>query len=129
MKRIEDIENMELDELIAEAEKIDVQVPSDLESGIRSKIGRQHRIRMDRIRYGVAAAITALLGCSLLLSITLSSREQALEDTFDDPELAYAEVQKAFGKISDALNAGAREASLGEARFAQTTRHINDLMN
>lgn len=129
MKRIEDIENMELDELIAEAEKIDVQVPSDLESGIRSKIGRQHRIRMDRIRYGVAAAITALFGCSLLLSITLSSRDQALEDTFDDPELAYAEVQKAFGKISDALNAGAREASLGEARFAQTTRHINDLMN
>ncbi|MCQ2144858.1 MAG: hypothetical protein MJY72_03875 [Bacteroidales bacterium] len=129
MKRIEDIENMELDELIAEAEKIDVQVPSDLESGIRSKIVRQHRIRMDRIRYGVAAAITALFGCSLLLSITLSSRDQALEDTFDDPELAYAEVQKAFGKISDALNAGAREASLGEARFAQTTRHINDLMN
>lgn len=129
MKRIEDIENMELDELIAEAEMIDVQVPSDLESGIRSKIGRQRRIQMDRIRYAVAAAITALLGCSLLLSITLSSRTPALEDTFEDPELAYAEVQRAFGMISDALNTGAREASIGEAKFTQTTRQINDLIN
>ena len=126
MKRLEDIENMELDELIAEAERNCTVVPEDLENGIRSRISRHRRVKMDRIRYGAAAAIAALMACSALVGLTLSSRMP--KDTFDDPELAYAEVQRAFGMISDALNTGASEASMGQARFANTTNQINDIL-
>jgi len=129
MKRIEDIENMELNELISAAEKADIKVPENLREGIELRIGQYRRHREHRARYAVAAALTALLSCSLLLGITLSSRSSAMpQDTFDDPALAYAEVQKIFGQISEKMTTGADQAIASGALFTQTTQQVNTIL-
>ena len=57
---------------------------------------------------GVAAAIAVLLAVGL-------TRNPEPKDTFDDPYLAYAEVEKVFSKISGTVAYGADKISESEA--------------
>jgi len=129
MKRIEDIEKMSIAELQDEASRLDVAVPADLVDGIQSRIGHYRRQRAGRIRYAVAACLSTLFVCSVLLGITISGRMAAEPvDTFTDPEMAYAEVERALGLFSEALSAGATEATESEALFAKQRETIERLM-
>jgi len=117
---------MGLDELITEAGKADIQVPSDLHEGIERRLGRARRSRSARIRYAVAASLAALLACSAIIRISLDSTQP--KDTFEDPELAAIEVQKAFSMISEAFNTGKEQALQSQALINQTTEQINTLL-
>jgi hypothetical protein len=57
---------------------------------------------------GVAAAIAILLAAGL-------TRNPEPKDTFDDPYLAYAEVEKVFSKISGTVAYGADKIYESEA--------------
>ena len=119
MKSIKEIENMSLEELIAVSSDEATAVPE----GFAERIGKQveaHKIAKDlendadRVRtvrwIGAAAAVTLLAGTAL----GIASRQNQPKDTFDDPYLAYAELEKAFATMSDSLQKGLAMADKSE---------------
>ena len=65
---------------------------------------------------GVAAAAVTLLAVGLTLT-----RNPEPKDTFDDPYLAYAEVEKVFAKISGTVAYGADKVSQSEQTLDKLT--------
>ena len=119
MKSIKEIENMSLEELIAVSSDEATAVPE----GFAERIGKQveaHKIAKDlendadRVRtvrwIGAAAAVTLLAGTAL----GIANWQNQPKDTFDDPYLAYAELEKAFATMSDSLQKGLAMADKSE---------------
>ena len=111
MKSIKEIENMSLEELIAVSSDEAIAVPE----GFAERIGRQVEAQKiakdlendaDRTRtvrwIGAAAAVTLLAGTAL----GIANWQNQPKDTFDDPYLAYAELEKAFATMSEGLRKG-----------------------
>ena len=119
MKSIKEIENMSLEELIAVSSDEAIAVPE----GFAERIGRQveaYKIakdlendadRVKTVRWiGAAAAVTLLAGTAL----GIANWQNRPKDTFDDPYLAYAELEKAFATMSDSLQKGLAMADKSE---------------
>lgn len=109
---------MDWEALERAAESGPAKVPEGLEAGIKAAILASETLkpkatprRLPAAFYGFAfaTAITALVVVGV-------NRINSPRDTFDDPYLAYAEVQKTFRQISDKMNPGLELAS--EAREA-----------
>ena len=113
MKKIEDILNMEC-EALEEASR-DVQVPEGLQERIAQAIAA-HEVLDEAPRHipdrrfvrwlpysAVAAAIIAV-------SVIGLERARRPKDTFDDPYLAYAQVEETFRYISDKMSLGMEQA-------------------
>ena len=114
MKTLEEIEKMSQEELELAASESTVPVPDGLQDRIRQNLAAAEvsalpgarRIRLPWTVIGVAAAAAITL-------VALLPHSTGPKDTFDDPRMAYAEVEKAFQLISDKMSAGveiAREA-------------------
>ena len=119
MKSIKEIENMSLEELIAVSSDEATVVPE----GFAERIGKQVEVQKiarnlendaDHIRavrwIGAAAAVTLLAGTAL----GIVNWQKQPKDTFDDPYLAYAELEKAFATMSDSLQKGLAMADKSE---------------
>ena len=119
MKSIKEIENMSLEELIAVSSNEATAVPE----GFAERIGKQveaHKIakdlendadRVKTVRWiGAAAVVTLLAGTAL----GIANWQNQPKDTFDDPYLAYAELEKAFATMSDSLQKGLAMAEKSE---------------
>ena len=94
----EDLERISLDESIP--------VPEELSGKVREAVGTPARRWI--LPSGIAAAIAVLLAVGL-------TRNPEPKDTFDDPYLAYAEVEKVFSKISGTVAYGADKIYESEA--------------
>ena len=122
MKTIEEIEKLSLDEL----ERISLDESIPVPFGLEERIGipaMQGRRRMLLRLAGIAASLVLIGGLALTL------RPKPLQDTFDDPLLAYAEVQKTFRQISDKMNVGlelASEARTTAEKPAEILKKINE---
>ena len=92
----EDLERISLDESIP--------VPEELSGKVQAAVRRPVRWMLPA---GIAAAVAVLVTIGL-------TREPAPKDTFDDPYLAYAEVEKAFAKISGTVAYGADNSARSE---------------
>ena len=92
----EDLERISLDESIP--------VPEELSGRVDATLTRQRSRAWARWAVPAAAAAAVLVGIGL-------SREPQPKDTFDDPYLAYAEVEKVFSKISGAVAYGAEKVN------------------
>ena len=115
MKRIEDIEKMGLEELEAAAMGEKVEVPQGLVERIRERIlaaelvkeppVRKPKVQRKRILQfsGIAAAAVVVFALVLLKP---GVEKDTLQDTFEDPYLAYAQVEKAFAEISSKMSLG-----------------------
>ncbi len=102
MKRIEDIEKMDFGMLEAVSNDMSIETPADLRESIESAIAKEGAKPGRWIRsIAVAASLAAVAAGGLALR-----RNAPLKDTYDDPYLAYAEVQKAFERISDSMSEG-----------------------
>ena len=112
MKRIEDIESLELDELESAALETDVTVPSGLEDRIMASLAAR-TIAGSRPKPAPARWIpyAALALAASLAAVALIPRSNKLTDTFDDPYLAYAQVEATFQRISDKMAVGAQLAA------------------
>lgn len=133
MKQIKEIENMDWEALEQAAEAGQAKVPEDLDARIKAAILASEataekepatRRLPARAFYGFAfaAAVAAVIAVGVL-------RERPLQDTFDDPLLAYAEVQKTFRQISDKMNVGlelASEARTTAEKPAEILKKINE---
>lgn len=114
MKRIEDIEKMGLEDLEKAALEEKVPVPEGLAERIQERLaaaeivkedaGPQRTQKLQWAKYsGIAAAVAT--GIVLLASVPGKDKGQ-LQDTFEDPYMAYAQVEEAFRTISDKMAIG-----------------------
>lgn len=154
MKSIEDIERMSLDELERIADDKSVKVPESLRENVESALmaraildegmgkealqdfsgatsgrneeagaeGTLPRIRCLRPVHKIAFAISAAAAC---VAITLAVPRRP-KDTFDDPLLAYAELEKTFSYISTKMGKGMEIASEARPALEKTERIFND---
>ena len=112
MKTLEEIEHLSIEELEEKAVREAAPVPDGLQERLRQTLAAREIAEAARPRparwlpyasLAVAAAAAAVVALP----------QRGPKDTFDDPRLAYAEVEKAFRTISDKMNDGvdiAREA-------------------
>ena len=102
----EDLERISLDESIP--------VPEELSGKVRKAVGTPARRWI--LPSGIAAALVALIAVGLALT-----RNPEPKDTFDDPYLAYAEVEKVFSKISGTVAYGAEKVTESEQTLDKIT--------
>lgn len=111
MKRIDDIEKMGLEELEAAAMAGNTGVPQGLEERIKERILAREMSKMPVgrrvMRLGGIAAAVALA----LMLLKPGMVEEQLQDTFEDPRMAYAQVEKAFEEISSRMSMGVEMVS------------------
>lgn len=123
MKSLKDIENISFEELEAVSLNEDIKVPEGFEQRLESSLDL--RFLTDRIverprrtmKFLAAAASVALL---IGLGIGTVRWYNEPEDTFDDPYMAYAELEKAFAAISDSVGRGRKMVAESDAIIDRT---------
>ena len=109
MKRIEDIEIMEADELESAALENDIPVPSGLEDRIKAVLAAKSSLRTRQeessLRWVPYAAFAVAASLAVLAILPKDGRD-ILKDTYDNPYLAYEQVEATFQRISEKMNAG-----------------------
>ncbi len=122
---------MSLEELIAVSSDEATAVPEGFAERIgkqaeAQKIARDLENDADRVRtvrwIGAAAAVTLLAGTAL----GIVNWQNQPKDTFDDPYLAYAELEKAFATMSDSLQKGLAMANKSEDIIDRTINVFED---
>lgn len=109
MKNLKDIERMSFEELekvsLDEGVKAPEGLGERLEGGMAGLAaageGGKSGTRLRTAIYSFAGAAAALM-----LALILTGGPGTPRDSFDDPMLAYAEVQKSLSLISEKLNKG-----------------------
>ena len=99
MKSIKDIEQLTAEQLEVISFDEKIVVPQDLDHKIQSRILSKKKKTYSMI--GAAAAITVIITG---LGISILNNEP--KDTFDNPYMAYAELEKAFAKMSEGMQKG-----------------------
>lgn len=117
MKSIHDIEKMTLEELEALSLDETIAVPEDLGIRVEGALKKGIKDRKAARGIGVAAAAALLVGAGF----GLAGLNDSPEDTFDDPYLAYAQVEKTLSMISESMKRGLEMAGESEAIIARTT--------
>ena len=111
MKSIQEIEYMSLEQLEAVSMDEGIVVPEGFESQLREDFGTLERLTSDDAEYGlkvrtvriisVAAASVAVIAG---IGLGIAGWQDEPKDTYNDPYLAYAELEKAFEMISTGIN-------------------------
>lgn len=127
MKSIKDIENMSLEQLEAVSMDEGIAVPEGFAGRLKDTLGAQ-RVADDlgssdrKIRFMAAAASAAVL---LAVGSAAAYMYSQPKDTFDDPYLAYAELEKAFARMSDTITTGLAMAEQSEQIIEKATTILN----
>ena len=138
MKRIEDIEKMGLEELEAAAMEENVEVPQGLAGRIQERIlaaelAKESPIEKPQIQRkrilqfsGIAAAAVVILALVLLKP---GMQKDTLQDTFEDPYLAYAQVEKAFAEISSKMSLGVEMVAQAKPLAEKPMEILNNVVD
>lgn len=114
MKSLKDIEQITTEELEVISLDEKIVVPHDLEYKIQSRIlGKKKKIYS---MISVAAAIAVIV-----TGLGLSNLSNEPKDTFDDPYLAYAELEKAFATMSEGMKKGMDMVETSESVIKKST--------
>ena len=114
MKSIKDIEHLTTEDLEAISLDEKIVVPHDLDYKIQSRIiGKKKKIYSI---ISVAAAITVIV-----TGLGLSFLNNEPKDTFDNPYLAYAELEKAFATMSEGMKKGMDMVETSESVIKKST--------
>ena len=116
MKTLEEISRLSADELEKISLDESIPVPEGLSGRVQAAIGRKETdtiqsARSSSRKYGASIFAVAAAISLFALGAVYLNRERNPKDTFDDPYLAYAEVEKAFAKISGTFAYGADKIS------------------
>ena len=113
MKKLDEITRLAADDLERISLDKSIPVPEELSARVQAAVRKPVRWVLPT---GIAAAIAILLAVGLTLT-----RNPEPKDTFDDPYLAYAEVEKVFAKISGTVAYGAEKVSESEQTLDKLT--------
>lgn len=132
MKRIEDIERMDEEQLISCADNSCPDVPENIESIIldslsASVIVEHPKKRSVSFRWYPVACILSVAAVALLVLILSNVSTQ--RDTFTDPELAYAELKKTFEYISSKTGVGLDIVSDAESIINHTNEVVFNIIS
>ncbi len=123
MKSLKDIENISFEELEAVSLNEDIKVPEGFEQRLESSLDLRflsdsvaERPRRTMKFLAAAASVALLIG----LGIGTVRWYNEPEDTFDDPYMAYAELEKAFAAISDSVGRGRKMVAESDAIIDRT---------
>ena len=129
MKRIEDIEIMEPEELESAALERGIAVPSGLEDRIKAALAAKSALREQQparsFRWVLPA--TVAVAASIALVAVLFVDKHTPRDTFDNPCLAYKQVEATFGSISEKMSAGALLAEKAELAADKAIKIIDKI--
>lgn len=133
MKSLEQVNKMSLEDLLEIADDKTVEVPSDLCEDVHSvclaeeiagEIAPSGHGKSRIIPFAVPASIVAA-AASLALFVTLYNPEP--KDTFDDPVLAYAELERALSLIGKTASDGLSLYSTSVDKIGQRTSMVNSI--
>ena len=119
---------MELEELEAAALKEDAPASPGLEDRIMVSLAAKEIAESEHGKSParwVPYAAFALAASLAAVAIIPRSNANRLTDTFDDPYLAYAQVEATFQKISDKMAAGVALAAKAGETADKTVEIIN----
>lgn len=133
MKDINEIERLSPEDLERIASDTSVRVPSDLKASLEALAGAAELAESGRpepttARRPLFWAIPAVAAALVAAVLVFRSVPEEPEDTFNDPYLAYAEVQKAFGQISQKGEAAATIAGNAVPVMEKTEDLLNRIM-
>ena len=120
MKTLDEMNRLTADDLERISLDESIPVPEELSGKVQEALARADaNARTRRLRWilpstGIAAAAAILLAVGL-------TRNPEPKDTFDDPYLAYAEVERVFSKISGTVAYGAEKVSQSEQTLDKIT--------
>ena len=135
MKRLEDIENLSMLDLDRIASDETIKVPASLkhdiavtaralemsskeEDEVKETHTHHHRYRkiLKMISYPAAAVAVVTIGLHLSFQDSIPTPK----DTFDDPKMAYVQMEQVFGFISEKMNTGMDIADVAEPVIDKT---------
>lgn len=122
MKTIEDIKNLSDSDIERIASDESVPIPEGLRKAIEEFIGTDILLSdqdvglsvRGRILTGLSVAAAAAVAIAAFLPGSLSSGPK---DTFDDPYLAYIEVEKTFIRIGENISSAAKKADKAQSKM------------
>lgn len=113
MKSIQEIERMSLEDLERIASDERIEVPNGFTQKIEAQMIAED-LRVESVTpsrwIGIAAAVAVIIG----VGIGIFGLQNEPKDTFDDPYLAYAELERAFATMSQELRKGFEMADRSE---------------
>lgn len=112
---MEQLEAVSMDEGIAVPEGFAERLHDTLDA---QKVAADLGSSNHRIRFMAAVASAAVL---LAVGSAATYRYSQPKDTFDDPYLAYAELEKAFARMSDTITIGLAMAEQSEQIIDKAT--------
>ena len=141
MKDINEIDRLSPEDLERIASDTSVRVPSDLKASLEALAGAAEFAKPEEapveaepvvrkagifrpLLWGIPAVAAALVAAV----IVFRSVPQQPKDTFSDPYLAYAEVQKAIGQVSMKRDAAAEIAGNAVPVMEKTEDILNRIM-
>ena len=133
MKDINEIERLSPEDLERIASDTSVKVPEDLKASLEALAGaaelaEKTEAEQTAPRRPLFWAIPAVAAALVAAVIVFRSVPQQPEDTFSDPYLAYAEVQKAIGQVSQKRDAAAEIAGNAVPVMEKTEDILNRIM-
>lgn len=130
MKRIEDIEKQDWEELEQAALREEVSVPAGLEERIKLVLAAKASLRSRQVAghsgWLVYASLAVAAGLAAL-GVLLPHGQSLPQDSFSDPYLAYAQVEATFQKISDKMELGVGLASKAGETAGKPVRLMNKI--
>lgn len=128
MKRIQDIEKMQEEELEMAALGEDITIPAGLKERIKAAIAAKETVKPKAVpvRWIPYAALAVAAGLAAVVLIHHDGSGK-LQDTFEDPYLAYAQVEATFQIISDKMAIGVDMAAKAEQAAEKPMEIINKI--
>lgn len=131
MKRLEDIERLEADELERISSDRSVQVPESLHRKIEdtltaAQLVKAGRARAARWKFAFAPAAIAVVA-AIMVGVNHQHARQIPADTFDNPQEAYAELRRTFGYISGKLTVGKEATDAALTQLDNASKMIENI--
>ena len=126
MKSLKELEDSSLGQLEAVAQDEAITVPEGFRQRLEAELDAQNKLETmkeepRKIRLapviGVAASVLLLIG----IGLGIARWQSEPKDTFTDPYLAYAELEKAFSTMSEGMNKALAMADKSETIIDRAT--------
>lgn len=126
MRSIEEIEGLSLEELEAIASDSRVEAPEGLQERIAAGLAAAEELGSEEHSTPVTShrtiwAMAAAACAALVIAVSLPRQPK---DTFDDPALAYAEIERTFAYISSKMDKGVTFAEEAESYLGRSSEVI-----